>query len=805
VKEGIRLAVLSGAISALAPSFGIPSAFAADTPGGAPSEPGTLEEVVVTAQFRAQDVQTTPLAITAVSAAMLEARGQTNVSDVANRAPSVTLTTSTNGSGGAQVVSVNIRGVGQPDFNLAVEPGVGIYVDDVYYGTMYGAMMDLLDLDRVEISRGPQGTLSGKDSEGGSMKMYSKQPSAKQDAYVEATVGSFNERRLRAGANFTIVPDNVFFRLTGLGQFQDGYVTRYDYQCATGHPADALNNIPSQVQGGPQGCKIGSEGGTNVIALRGILKFLIDESAQDSLTFDDTRDRSETAPTVLTHQGAWQGPNYNFLGPPGPNPAANFATPPGSYYNYSSYCALEASPNTYCAPALSALDAWGVANVFDLKFSHDLSLKLISSYRDISQNAAHSDGGGGITRILQWWIVDYKQHTEELRFNGSIGKNIDWTVGGYYFHESALQGGRINLDEVGDTSGIPFYVATDFLFNDPVKVHSEAGFAHVEFRPTEKFTITAGGRYTDDYKRYDFARSFAPGYTPGLIDTSIVATNGSTGTFEGSRSDWRVTLAYQATDELYTYAQAATGFKGGGVNPRPYYPEQVQPFSPETVTSYEVGLKSEWLDRRVRLNLAAYYNKVKDMQLTLSTCPQYVPPGAPPNCYLPANVGDATIKGVEAELEAHPVAGLLIDMSASYLNFHYDSVDPNTQVLLTDKPPFTPSEKIALGIQYETRLGGGTYGLLTPRIDYTYQSEQWAAARNFSNDRIGGYGVANFRLTYTNPSGDWRAAVFVTNLFDKYYALSISDNTPPQGPTDDFISILPAPPREWGLTVTKTF
>src|SRR6185369_9560906 len=124
-----------------------------------------LQEVVVTAQFRSQDVQATPLAITAVTAEMLEARSQENVGDVANRAPNITLTTSSSGLGGSQSTSVTIRGIGQNDFNLAVEPGVGMYIDDVYYGTMYGSLLDLIDLERVEILRGPQGTLSGKNSE----------------------------------------------------------------------------------------------------------------------------------------------------------------------------------------------------------------------------------------------------------------------------------------------------------------------------------------------------------------------------------------------------------------------------------------------------------------------------------------------------------------------------------------------------------------------------------------------------------------------------------------------------------------
>ncbi len=196
------------------------------------SDTDQIQEIVVTAQFQSQDLQRTPLAITAVSGAMLEARGSQNIMDVANTAPGVTF--ASGGLGGSQTTFINIRGIGQTDFNMAVEPGVGMYIDDVYYGTIYGSMLELLDLDRVEILRGPQGTLSGKDSEGGAVKLFSKQPSAAGGGYVDATFGSFQRRMFRAGDNFTLLPDKLFMRLSGLSEKSDGYVTRYDYQCETG-------------------------------------------------------------------------------------------------------------------------------------------------------------------------------------------------------------------------------------------------------------------------------------------------------------------------------------------------------------------------------------------------------------------------------------------------------------------------------------------------------------------------------------------------------------------------------------------
>jgi iron complex outermembrane recepter protein len=785
---------------------GLLLAQAAQPPASSPStdehrEGDGLQEVVVTAQFRSQDVQATPLAITAVTAEMLEARSQENVGDVANRAPNVTLTTSSGGLGGSQSTSVTIRGIGQNDFNLAVEPGVGMYVDDVYYGTMYGSLLDLIDLERVEILRGPQGTLSGKNSEGGAVKLFSKQPSSQEDGYGEVNFGSFNRRMLRAGMNFTVLPDRLFLRVTGLADRQDGYVTRYDYQCVTGQPADPLNNVPSLISGGPNGCKLGTEGGKDVIALRAALRFVPNDIIDDTLTYDDTRDRSEPAATVLTHQGIWHGPGFSLIGPPGANVTANFSTPPGSFTSYSSYCGLVATPSAYCVTPTSSLDSWGWSNVLNVALTSNLSFKAISAVRELEQSSVKDNDASPIPRGMNGWVVDYKQYTQELRLSGSHWEKLNWTIGGFWFKANALQGGRINLDGTADGS-IPFAVTTDFLFNDPVHIESKSGFAHAEFLATNRLTFTAGVRYTDDYKKYDFVRYFAPGYTPGLVDGSIAATNGATGTFEGARWDYRATASYEVSSDLNVYAQFATGFKGGGINPRPYYIQQVQPFEPESVDAYEVGFKSRLLQNRLRLNVAAFHNKYSDIQLTLVQCPTLIPPGAPPNCYLPANVGSATIKGAEVEAEL-ALGRLRIDSSASYLDFKYDSVQAATLVRLSDRPPYTPKYKFSAGAQYEFAIG--TAGSITPRVDFQYQDETYSAARNFPNGRIPGYGLTNARLTYRSPDDKWQLSFAALNVFDKYYPLNIADNTVPQGTRDESIVLQPGRPREFFVGLKRQF
>jgi iron complex outermembrane receptor protein len=759
-----------------------------------------IQEIVVTAQFQRQDLQRIPLAITAVTSAMIEARGSQNIMDVANTAPGITF--SSGGVGGAQSTFINIRGIGQTDFNMAVEPGVGMYIDDVYYGTIYGSMLELLDLDHVEVLRGPQGTLSGKDSEGGAVKLYSKQPSDAGGGYLDATFGSYQRRLFRAGDNFTLIPDKLFMRLSGLSEKSDGYVTRYDYQCETGNAIPGISEGSAE-HGGTSGCKLGTEGGRDSTALRAAVRYLATDHIEDTFSYDTTIDHSEASPTVLIDQGTWHGPGYNLLvNPPVLNLAPNFVPPAGSYYNYSTYTGLAGTPNQYTLPAKSDLNAWGVANVLDVELANSMRLKWISSLRNLKTESVADGDASPFSRQLNLWNVDYRQHTEELRLSGHYGGLLDWTVGGYYFKSDALQGGRFNLDGAGD-NGVPFFTTFDFFSNDPVHVKSKSGFLHTELHATDKLTFTAGTRYTDDSKRYDYSRTIAPGYAPSIIDESVLPLNGASGAFQGSRWDYRFTASYQLTQDMNVYGQVSTGFKGGGVNPRPFYIEQVRSFKPETVDSYEVGLKTDLLDRHARVNLAAFYNKYKDMQLALTECPQYVPAGAPQNCLLPDNVGDSIIKGAELEAELHPIDNLLMDLSASYLNFHYTKVDTvDTGIGRSDTVPFTPRWKFDAGLQYKIDIGAGS---ITPRIDYRYQAQVYATAVNYPLSRIPSYGLTNARLTYRDASGNWELAAEGTNLTNKYYYTNVNNSSPPASNSFQFTSVNPGRPREFAMTFKRNF
>jgi iron complex outermembrane receptor protein len=810
--------LLAGAVLSALLALGTGAAYAqqAQTPPTAQNNatgPGDLDaipEITVTAQFRSQNLQDTPIAITAVTADMLRDRNQTDIAAVAERAPGVNLTTG--GLGGAQTTTLSIRGIGQTDFDLGLEPGVGMYVDDVYYGTLFGSLFSLIDLDRVEILRGPQGTLSGKNSEGGALKLYSKQPTADTDGYLEGTFGNFNRREVRAGGNFTLVPDHLYVRLTGVGEHQDGYVRDYDYQCATGKPPvpyEAPGSLSISPNGiAPVGCELSTEGGKQIVGARAVIKYLITDDITDTFIYDDTIDHSDAPPFVLTSQGGYNGPpgsqpingpGYLNPGAPPNDVAADFVpTQKNAYYNYSTSCGLVGTPYQYCLQPISDLENNGFSNNFVANLPAGLQLTSITAERYIYQKGASDQDGTPLSLLMNAWNLDYRQYSEELRLAGSVTDQIHWVVGAYYFRYNADQNARVSLD--GAVNGLATF---DFLEFDPVEDVSKSGFAHLEYQPIDALTFTTGVRYTKDFKSFTYGRALAPGYAGTFLDHSVLPINGITGIFSGARTDYSFTADYKIDRDVSVYFSTGTGYKGGGVDPRPFYALQAQPFKPETVTSYEVGLKTFLFDHTIRTNISAYYNFYKDIQLTLNQCPQFVPPGLPDQCALPANVGDAHVKGLEFETEAHFLGGGMFDLSADYIDFNYTSVEAATGITPNMSPPLVPAFKGAAGLQYKFDLGD-RLGSITPRVDYQYIMRQQQRAQNLPQTWNPGYGLMNAHISWALPVKDTTVSLEGTNLLNKYYAIVSTYSYPPVS-SYNYAGIDPGPPRMVAISVRKTF
>jgi len=752
-----------------------PAATPAPAEAAAPASGGGVEEIVVTAQFRSQNLQKTPLAITAVSGAMLEARSQTNIAQVANDAPSVTL--KPQGAAYGPSIAASIRGIGQYDFNPALEPGVGMYIDDVYYATLTGGVFDLLDLDRVEVLRGPQGTLAGKNSIGGAIKLYSKKPVGDNTGYVSATYGSRNRVDLRGSADFGLT-DNLFARVSGVSKKQDGYVTRYDYGCL--NPGQGI----PQYKSSNTNCVLDKEGEIDYNALRGQLRWEANDRLEVNVIGDYTHEDHTVAGSVLTYANYTGAGNINQYGTGVPLDSRFIC---GKYCNYATFDGGSDSSRNNIANGRTKFEGWGVSGTIDYKLNDTMSIKSITAYRQYHSLFTNDDDLTPLAHSFGSGDLRFHQVSEELRLNGSFADEMfEYTVGGYYLDEKSVYSTFQNLRYTSAAG-------TMFQGHDPVNADTKAAFAHLTWHVTDKLSAIGGIRYTDEHKDYTFSRKMTDGVTPAN------AVDGVKGVYNGKRVDYRANLQYQFTPTFMAYAQFSTGFKGGGVNPRPFYASQVLSFDPETLQSYELGAKTELFDRMLRLNGALFYSKYKDIQLSLSNCPQAGAGFAVP-CALPFNAGNADIQGAELEANFRPTDALTIDASASYVDFDYTSVLAGTGVTKGMRTPYNPKWKWSMGVQYEIDLGDA--GSLTPRIDASYQSMVYSNAINAATNRIPSYTIANARLTYRNTDNDWEASLEVTNLFDKYYFLTNFDLVRTGA---GISSSQPGRPREWALTLKKRF
>jgi len=764
---------------------------------GVPTETGSeagISDIIVTAQFRGQRVQDTPLAITAVSGEALEARGQVSVTDIGSFTPSVNLSTAA--ATQSNSISAFIRGIGQDDSNFALEPGVGIYIDDVYFGTTFGASLDLVDLDRMEVLRGPQGTLAGKNSLGGSIKLYSRKPDDKPGGMLQLGYGRFDKVDVRGSANIPLT-ESLFTRVSAVYRRDDGYFKELDYGCA--HPGEGIA-ATGRADGN---CVLGRAGGENMLTLRGAIRFAPAGSPLEiNIIGDYSRDHRQPVAGKIQYADNPLVRSYDADNPAGGIPFdSRFITPQGTYASYADYgdggnfstvygTLYQQVPGTRPYRRKNTADGWGVSGTIDYRLGDSLSLKSITAYRSVDGTSVIDIDGSPLNMLLESLRNKHKQFTQELRLSGRVGAAVDFTVGGFYYKADDLLQYYI---------GIPQFLF-DYMTNDPVSNRSIAGFAHAEFHATEKLNIIGGIRYTDDKKTYTFARTNYDGSAISAIpltpNFTVADLDGVSATNSGTRWDYRLGINYAWNDHVMTYAQVATGYKGGGINPRPFVSDQVTNFAPETLTTYEAGFKTSFMNGRVVMNGSVFYNDYKDIQRTVYVCLDSVST----TCGKPVNAGDGRSYGAEFEVFVRPARGWQINGSVSLLDFKYKSINPLTAIALDMEAPFANEVMASLGIQYEADLGN--LGTLTPRLDVAYQSEFYTQpVNNDAYNLVPARTLANARLTYETANKNWAVTASVTNVFDKYYALSRTENIANFGVAQSILGR----PREWMLSIARRF
>ncbi|MBS0253665.1 MAG: TonB-dependent receptor [Proteobacteria bacterium] len=653
------------------------------TPAG---DHGGLTEIVVTATKRETNLQKTPISISVMGAETIRERKVQSLLDLADGGvPSLRVATF---EARQSALTIGIRGIVPLDANQpAREQGVGIYIDGVYLGRQHGLNAALFDIDRVEVLKGPQGTLFGRNTEGGALSMVSKAPSGKFDGRVDGSIGNIGSRS--AGVHLNLPAMGGFsVKLDGVYQHQD---------------AITANPMPGQAGWGLFDRR----------GLRAAVRWQPISGVTDDFAYDVAKDEN----TPFYSQLLNYNPNGCLSG--GTNaaplaiPAGSTCVTPGTAFTGTQGTVRALLPGVVVngatlmrnadigVPQQNSVDqTHGFTNVLKWKAAPEMELRMITAWRGVDVQQWDNSGGAHRVPVVnltaactatapcalsRYSLADLRQRqfSEELQAVGTIGQ-VDYVAGFYYFNEhvsddaatpnsigavATLTGGAVT----GATyTAIPFCTAATPAFvgtavngcsidrASEVWSKSYAAYGQATWNATDALHITVGGRYTNDKKRgvLHFSRNI--NYD---VNTAAAATNG----YAPLNASWTrfnptATIAYDFSHEVHGYVKYATGYRAGGASSRT---SNYQAFNPEDVKSYEVGLKADLFNRRARFNLAAYIMDRNGSQVDLSTI-QPTATGNFNNLVTFNAPGTTKIRGLEADLTVKPIDGLTIDASYAY-------------------------------------------------------------------------------------------------------------------------------------------
>jgi iron complex outermembrane recepter protein len=839
-----------------------------------------LEEILVTARYREENIQTTPISISAFTGEELALRSIENVEDIGLAIPNAYFRRNASNFGPNN--TIGMRGLNQGDFSYAFEPTVGVYIDDVYHSTITGSDMDLVDLERVEVLRGPQGTLFGKNSIGGSMRLISKKPGGDNTGTVEITLGDYDRLDLKAVGDLALVEDKLFARVVGVTRERDGYGATLDFTCemirrgtpelaglgdgvsgvtVTGQldiqPGPGVYNIPvyqpvlttpgsaednafsfpatrSITQDGT--CETGSLGGQSSEAGRVMLRFLPSDKLEINFSVDLSKSvddpnvdaqltRAGVAPG--TQSGANLTDNNYSNGPVFANYGISYTVDdrflsPTPYTNYSTFSDV-ISGQTY--PRDAVTDAQGVSLVFDYDLGDSVHAKLILADRGYDSEWTNDSDRTPFGLTQTHYIQNHDQEQVELQISGTLGSadRVGWTTGLFYFKSDSRAYNSTEFEGFAYSNALQNFVA-----NDLYGTENKSVFMHVTYDFTERLGISGGARHTDESKTHTF--DHFPVFPRRDLE------------FGDSRTDWKVSVDFSMTDDIFLYAQTATGFSSEGATPRVFTIGQLRSLPGEELVSYEIGSKLEFLDDRLRLNAAVFESdydpRVRqsggvnqcDAPDNLDPFPYRLAGGTcPAGTFFQGSTGlpwfwyenaPGKLSGYEAELTASPTEAMLINFSLGQNEYENNETDPLSPNYIAPGYLFQPEFNSSLGFQYALSLGGG--GMLTPRIDAFYQSHRHngsstarpgihgVVANVCPEQCVPSYTIFNARLTYVPPDSSWQLALSGTNVTDKFYWQQVGPEVAVNGVTGArSVPVgrtgVASRPREWALSIAKQF
>ncbi|HEY4544818.1 MAG TPA: TonB-dependent receptor [Pedomonas sp.] len=657
-----------------------------------------LDEIVVTARRSEERLQDVPVSVTAMSGAFLERQNVVDASSLTKLAPNLTIAAQPSSMSAAAVF---IRGIGNTEPSALSEQGVGIYLDGVYLARAAGVLFDLAEMERVEVLRGPQGTLFGRNTIGGAVQFVSKKPTDDFQANLKTGYARFNEWYLRTRVDSGYLGQTPLkFSISASHRQGDGYVD--NLLAPSSKDPGAIN------------------ADTVAFALQGDF-----DSLTVNYNFDYDDRRGTPAFFQMTHATpdviAYYSQSPLFGGKP-------FLISPTRLDEVYQEGFVDRKGNFRFN---SRSKNWGHSLTLNYDATSELTLKSITGYRNFRQDTITALGGnGGLLGVVldpvtfqpsiapvnpyignnapqrQW------QFSQELQALGTSG-DFSYLAGLYYFYEKASENNRQALTFVLPGGGAGLNLNPVQAFGGTAE--SIAAFGQVSWKPAsldDRLELTGGLRYTSDKKTATLRGDVQPS-----VSGSVKADNVS----------WLASASYKLTDDIMAFARASTGYRSGGINPRA---SMINTFDPEKAMAYEVGLKSEFFDRMLQLNISGYLTDYSDLQV------QQFAAGTGGATTLIVNAGKVQLKGFEAEMVAAPVAGLRLDASVGYIDTKYkqfDFLDPTTNqvidVAAQAKPAYTPTWSVRVGGEYSQELSLGTARL---RVDYSYRSTQYYYPLDFT-------------------------------------------------------------------------
>jgi iron complex outermembrane receptor protein len=719
----------------------VPSSAYAQTPVAAiRADDEALGDIVVTARRREEPLQRTPVSVIALSAKDLEDRSVTNLRTLQNFVPNLTFAPSQFVGEGS--TNIFIRGIGQEDYAASAESGVGFYVDGVYFARTTGTLMNLIDIDRIEVLRGPQGTLFGKNTIGGAVHVISAKPKPGREQNFSIILGNFSRAELRGVLNAPL-SDKLLMRAS-LGLVRRGGYLRRLRPLAPLDALEQVNRTPANLD---------PEGGDRSQAARLQLRWLPKDTLIVDLAFDASLKRNTQGANHIDAIDPRFGsfPIYNQLisegSLPGPPITSEFATQ---------------DLLTSYATGRNLIDQqlWGASAVVTRQLGSG-SLKFIAAYRGYHHRFGIDADGLYFSVAESDLRVRQRQFSAEMQITGTAG-SLAYTAGLFSFVEKAtvLPTGFI-FDQTLYTCGciyppdvVPSFTTERRHFTSA----SYAAYAQGTYRFTRKLSATLGGRLTNERKSID---NQLYSLDADLRPTDLLVMRGSNHD-SWNFSTYRAGLEFQATREIMAYGSVGKGYKSGGFNSRsdPDLPNLgLVAYRPETALSYEIGLRSEWLHRRLRLNATLFTTNYTQIQLRQLTIVDGV------ETLVVDNAARARIRGAEFEFAAMPAKSLTVTAAYGHINARYLDVGRVPNLTLDSRFQRTPSDSITASVDYDVAV---RFGMLSLHGDYSYRAREQFQLAAASNDQPG-YGMLSARLTFRSKDARWALALFGTNLTNELY------------------------------------